>query len=106
MTAPINWDAYAALPDWTPQLGAWLSQQTPERQQTLLAGMDDVEMEPEKRCMWLDKIMFDEAVVEAQISTADAPAEFREASDRGDEDAMAAFLARRIANQLAGREWI
>lgn len=103
---PVDWSRYKALPDWTDQLGQWLNSQTPERQHTLLKGMDDVDMDPDKRNMWLDKIMFDEAVVDADIASASTPAAFREAAERGDLEAMQKFLAERIRNQLAGKEWI
>ena len=67
---------------------------------SILSGRASLRRWPRRR------VGCNEAVAAAEASVQDAPAEFQEAADRGDLEAMGKFLAKRIADQQAGREWI
>mgnify|MGYP003346549512 CR=1 FL=1 len=106
LPASPSWDDLREAEGYNPGFEAWLDAVEPERKDMWMQLWIEDGLDAQSMLWWLEKVECNEAVAAAEASVQDAPAEFQEAADRGDLEAMGKFLAKRIADQQAGREWI
>jgi hypothetical protein len=110
MTIP-DMTQYEGDPLWDQTMENWWNRQKPERQTMLREAMREYDGQKDNNgydlaLCWLDKVMGNELISQAEVSSESFPKEFQEASDRGDIEAMGVFLKRRWENQAAGLPWV
>ena len=101
-----NWDDLRKARDYNPHFAAWFQAQTDACKELWMDVWVNDRLDVDSMYWWLEKRQVDEDVAEAIAKTHNTPSEFQDAYERGDLEAMGKFLAERVRNQLAGKEWI
>jgi hypothetical protein len=100
-----NWDDLSQARDYNPAFAAWFQAQDDVSKEIWMDVWVQDDLDVDHMYWRLERCQVDEDVAEAQLKVHNAPAEFQAAAERGDLEAMGKFLAERIRNQAAGKEW-
>jgi hypothetical protein len=105
MKTTPNWNDLREVPGFNPGFAAWLEAQSAERKRMWMEKWIADKLDAQLMFWFLEKVECNEVVAEAEMSVHNAPAEFQDAFNRNDGEAIGKFLAERMRNQLAGKEW-
>jgi hypothetical protein len=100
-----NWDQLRQAKDYNPYFAAWFEGQTELAKEIWMNIWVTDDLDIDHMYWWLERQQVDEDVATAELAVQNAPAEFQDAADRGDQKAMGEFLAERMRNQAAGLPW-